>query len=135
MSQSIINSLSVKELKELKKLITSANNIEELKNIIEQELNKREKPELNERYLLSTIPFDIEERKILEENGLKTVSDLRDCNINRLKGITKRTQESLTWAQDFYNLDHMDNVSSQNKTQNQEVRKNHNWQDLLYLYL
>lgn len=126
MSQSIINSLSVKELKELKKLITSANNIEELKNIIEQELNKREKPELNERYLLSTIPFDIEERKILEENGLKTVSDLRDCNINRLKGITKRTQESLTWAQDFYNLDHMDNVSSQNKTQNQEVRKNHN---------
>lgn len=126
MSQSIINSLSVKELKELKKLITSANNIEELKNIIEQELNKREKTELNERYLLSTIPFDIEERKILEENGLKTVSDLRDCNINRLKGITKRTQESLTWAQDFYNLDHMDNVSSQNKTQNQEVRKNHN---------
>ena len=126
MSQSIINSLSVKELKELKKLITSANNIEELENIIEQELNKREKPELNERYLLSTIPFDIEERKILEENGLKTVSDLRDCNINRLKGITKRTQESLTWAQDFYNLDHMDNVSSQNKTQNQEVRKNHN---------
>ena len=86
MSQSIINSLSVKELKELKKLITSANNIEELKNIIEQELNKREKPELNERYLLSTIPFDIEERKILEENGLKTVSDLRDCNINHLKG-------------------------------------------------
>lgn len=126
MSQSIINNLSIKELKELKKLITSANNIEELKNIIEQELNKREKPELNERYLLSTIPFDIEERKILEENGLKTVSDLRDCNINRLKGITKRTQESLTWAQDFYNLDHMDNVSSQNKTQNQEVRKNHN---------
>ncbi len=126
MSQSIINSLSVKELKELKKLITSANNIEELTSIIEQELNKREKPELNERYLLSTIPFDIEERKILEENGLKTVSDLRGCNINHLKGITKRTQESLTWAQDFYNLDHMDNVSSQNKTQNQEVRKNHN---------
>lgn len=126
MSQSIINNLSIKELKELKKLITSANNIEELKNIIEQELNKREKPELNERYLLSTIPFDIEERKILEENGLKTVSDLRDCNINHLKGITKRTQESLTWAQDFYNLDHMDKVSSQNKTQNQEVRKNHN---------
>ena len=126
MSQSIINNLSVKELKELKKLITSANNIEELESIIEQELNKREKPELNERYLLSTIPFDIEERKILEENGLKTVSDLRGCNINHLKGITKRTQESLTWAQDFYNLDHMDNVSSQNKTQNQEVRKNHN---------
>ena len=126
MSQSIINNLSIKELKELKKLITSANNIEELKNIIEQELNKREKPELNERYLLSTIPFDIEERKILEENGLKTVSDLRGCNINHLKGITKRTQESLTWAQDFYNLDYMDNVSSQNKTQNQEVRKNHN---------
>ena len=126
MSQSIINNLSIKELKELKKLITSANNIEELTSIIEQELNKREKPELNERYLLSTIPFDIEERKILEENGLKTVSDLRGCNINHLKGITKRTQESLTWAQDFYNLDHMDNVSSQNKTQNQEVRKNHN---------
>lgn len=126
MSQSIINNLSIKELKELKKLITSANNIEELESIIEQELNKREKPELNERYLLSTIPFDIEERKILEENGLKTVSDLRGCNINHLKGITKRTQESLTWAQDFYNLDHMDNVSSQNKTQNQEVRKNHN---------
>ena len=126
MSQSIINNLSIKELKELKKLITSANNIEELESIIEQELNKREKPELNERYLLSTIPFDIEERKILEENGLKTFSDLRGCNINHLKGITKRTQESLTWAQDFYNLDHMDNVSSQNKTQNQEVRKNHN---------
>ena len=126
MSRSIINNLSIKELKELKKLITSANNIEELESIIEQELNKREKPELNERYLLSTIPFDIEERKILEENGLKTVSDLRGCNINHLKGITKRTQESLTWAQDFYNLDHMDNVSSQNKTQNQEVRKNHN---------
>lgn len=126
MSQSIINNLSIKELKELKKLITSANNIEELESIIEQELNKREKPELNERYLLSTIPFDIEERKILEENGLKTVSDLRGCNINHLKGITKRTQESLTWAQDFYNLDYMDNVSSQNKTQNQEVRKNHN---------
>ena len=126
MSQSIINNLSIKELKELKKLITSANNIEELESIIEQELNKREKPELNERYLLSTIPFDIEERKILEENGLKTVSDLRGCNINHLKGITKRTQESLTWAQDFYNLDHMDNVTSQNKTQNQEVRKNHN---------
>ena len=126
MSQSIINNLSIKELKELKKLITSANNIEELESIIEQELNKREKPELNERYLLSTIPFDIEERKILEENGLKTVSDLRGCNINHLKGITKRTQESLTLAQDFYNLDYMDNVSSQNKTQNQEVRKNHN---------
>lgn len=126
MSQSIINNLSIKELKELKKLITSANNIEELTSIIEQELYKREKPELNERYLLSAIPFDIEERKILEENGLKTVSDLRGCNINHLKGITKRTQESLTWAQDFYNLDHMDNVSSQNKTQNQEVRKNHN---------
>ena len=110
----------------MSELITSANNIEELESIIEQELNKREKPELNERYLLSTIPFDIEERKILEENGLKTVSDLRGCNINHLKGITKRTQESLTWAQDFYNLDHMDNVSSQNKTQNQEVRKNHN---------
>ena len=70
MSQSIINNLSIKELKELKKLITSANNIEELESIIEQELNKREKPELNERYLLSTIPFDIEERKILEENGV-----------------------------------------------------------------
>ena len=125
MSQSIINNLSIKELKELKKLITSANNIEELESIIEQELNKREKLELNERYLLSTIPFDIEERKILEENGLKTVSDLRGCNINHLKGITKRTQESLTWAQGFYNLDHMNNQSNHSENQNKEVGKNH----------
>lgn len=34
------------------------------------------------------------------------MADLVNRRINELEGIIERTKESLSWAQDFYNLDY-----------------------------
>lgn len=36
------------------------------------------------------------------------MADLVNRRINELEGIIERTKESLSWAQDFYNLDYIE---------------------------
>lgn len=77
--------------------------------LLNQKIAEIKQKTLNGRFLPSTITtFDNEEREILKRNNLSTMADLVNCRINELEGIIERTKESLSWAQDFYNLDYIE---------------------------
>lgn len=112
MNENTLNDLSIEELKKLKTTIEKFSNIEELSSQIRTEIKKKEETQkmtYNARLKLSTLTtFGLEERKILEENGIETMADLRKTDVSNLKGITEATKESIGWAKDFYNMDKQD---------------------------
>ena len=112
MSENALNDLSIEELKKLKNTIEKFSNIEELSSQITTEIKEKEenqKKTYNARLKLSTLTtFGLEERKILEQNGIENMADLRKTDVGNLKGITEATKESIGWAKDFYNMDKQD---------------------------
>lgn len=109
MSQEVLEMFSLGELKEIQKVVTTTKTKHQLLQLLKQRITEEEQKTYNDRFLLSTITtFDEEEREILQRNDLSTMTDLVNHRINELEGITERTKESLTWAQDFYNLDYIE---------------------------
>lgn len=112
MSENVFNDLSLEELKKLKTTIEKFSNIKELSSEITTEIERKKENEnqtYNARLKLSTITtFGLEERKILEQNGIETMADLRKVEVGNLKGITESTKESIGWAKEFYNMDKQD---------------------------
>lgn len=108
MSQEVLEMFSLGELKEIQKVVTTTKTKHQLLQLLKQRITEEEQKTYNDRFLLSTITtFDEEEREILQRNDFSTMTDLVNHRINELEGIAERTKESLTWAQDFYNLDYI----------------------------
>ena len=100
---------SLRELKEIQRVATTTKTKHQFLQLLDQKIAEIEQKTYNDRFLLSTITtFDDEERGILRRNNLYTMSDLIAHKVNELEGITERTKESLSWAQDFYNLDYIE---------------------------
>lgn len=109
MSQEALEMFSLRELKEIQRVATTTKTKHQFLQLLDQKIAEIEQKTYNDRFLLSTITtFDDEERGILRRNNLYTMSDLIAHKVNELEGITKRTKESLSWAQDFYNLDYIE---------------------------
>lgn len=109
MSQEALEMFSLRELKEIQRVATTIKTKHQFLQLLDQKIAELEQKTYNDRFLLSTITtFDDEERGILRRNNLYTMSDLIAHKVNELKGITERTKESLSWAQDFYNLDYIE---------------------------
>lgn len=109
MSQEVLEMFSLRELKEIQRVATTTKTKHQFLQLLNQRIAEVEQRTYNDRFLLSTITtFDEEEREILQRNHLSTMTDLVNHRINELEGITERTKESLTWAQDFYNLDYIE---------------------------
>ena len=109
MSQEALEMFSLRELKEIQRVATTTKTKHQFLQLLDQKIAELEQKTYNDRFLLSTITtFDDEERGILRRNNLYTMSDLIAHKVNELEGITERTKESLSWAQDFYNLDYIE---------------------------
>ncbi len=109
MSQEALEMFSLRELKEIQRAVTTTKTKHQFLQLLNQRIAEIEQKTLNGRFLLSTITtFDNEEREILKRNNLSTMADLVNHKVNELEGITERTKESLSWAQDFYNLDYIE---------------------------
>lgn len=109
MSQEALEMFSLRELKEIQRVATTTKTKHQFLQLLDQKIAELEQKTYNDRFLLSTITtFDDEERGILRRNNLYTMSDLIAHEVNELEGITERTKESLSWAQDFYNLDYIE---------------------------
>ena len=109
MSQEALEMFSLRELKEIQRVATTTKTKHQFLQLLNQKIAELEQKTYNDRFLLSTITtFDDEERGILRRNNLYTMSDLIAHKVNELEGITERTKESLSWAQDFYNLDYIE---------------------------
>lgn len=109
MSQEALEMFSLRELKEIQRAVTTTKTKHQFLQLLNQRIAEIEQKILNGRFLLSTITtFDNEEREILKRNNLSTMADLVNHKVNELERITERTKESLSWAQDFYNLDYIE---------------------------
>lgn len=109
MSQEALEMFSLRELKEIQRVATTTKTKHQFLQLLDQKIAEIEQKTYNDRFLLSTITtFDDEERGILRRNNLYTMSDLIAHKVNELEGNTERTKESLSWAQDFYNLDYIE---------------------------
>ena len=109
MSQEALEMFSLRELKEIQRVATTTKTKHQFLQLLDQKIAELEQKTYNDRFLLSTITtFDDEERGILRRNNLYTMSDLIAHKVNELEGITERTKESLSLAQDFYNLDYIE---------------------------
>ncbi len=109
MSQEALEMFSLRELKEIQRAVTTTKTKHQFLQLLNQRIAEIEQKTLNGRFLLSTITtFDNEEREILKRNNLSTMADLVNHKVNELEGITERIKESLSWAQDFYNLDYIE---------------------------
>lgn len=109
MSQEALEMFSLRELKEIQRVATTTKTKHQFLQLLDQKIAEIEQKTYNDRFLLSTITtFDDEERGILRRNNLYTMSDLIAHKVNELEGITERIKESLSWAQDFYNLDYIE---------------------------
>lgn len=109
MSQEALEMFSLRELKEIQRVATTTKTKHQFLQLLDQKIAEIEQKTYNDRFLLSTITtFDDEERGILRRNNLYTMSDLIAHKVNELEGITERTKESLSWTQDFYNLDYIE---------------------------
>lgn len=109
MEDKILKDLSLEELKELKSIIKKYSNLAEFTADLQQEIVKKETARTkisNSRFRISSIStFSLEERKILQENGIYTIEDLTKVNVKDLKGVDANTRQSLQWAKDFYNME------------------------------
>ena len=103
----ILGSLKLSELKELS-LYLKSNKKKKVNSEIEKIIRRKSRARrlnINYRFKLDMIStFSLEDRMVLKKNKIRNMQDLIDADISSLEGIDAATEESLEWAQSFYDL-------------------------------
>lgn len=107
----IIKSFSLEDLKVYLSLVDSYGSIDEMRNELITEINRREEEKnksLNARFTIEMFKeynmFYQDEMYVLEINGIRNLQDLIDCDLDSLVGINASIKEKLSWARNFYNM-------------------------------
>ena len=108
---SYIESLTKKELLELKSTLISKDRIMKLKSDIDLKLAEIEENEIaeknswNARFTIDMIStLSPQEVKLLKDNKIENIADLRLANISKITNGNQVLTESLTWTRDFYDM-------------------------------
>lgn len=124
MKNKIIESKSIKELKELIKLIDNFDSIEELRENINQEIERKKKKtnvSLNEGFDLEMFKrfhmlqdYQIE---FLRQNNILNLQDLIDCDIEELFISINDSEfkKDLLFIREFYDMSNMPRFDSNEK--------------------
>ena len=116
-----LDSFSLEELKRIKKIISSYEDIgdfrKDLSFFIQEEEQKRNN--INESFDLALMerlhvvdPFQL---KVLKNNSILNLQALIDCDLDSLVGITPSMKRELEWIRSFYDMRSMVEKPNQKK--------------------
>ena len=104
------DSFSLDELKKMKKVVDSFDDVDSLKNSLSCFIDEMEKKKsnINERFDLALMvrlqivdPFQL---KVLKNNMIHNIQELIDCDLDSLVGITPSMKKEFDWIRKIYDL-------------------------------
>ncbi len=122
-----LDNFTLDELKLIKKEITTANSKEELLERVDYIISKKGyqmTESLNARFPVDWFNIDSCHIKLLHDNGIDTLAQLRGVeDISSLTGITEDGIEKISWAREYFNMDSVEQLPIEQRTDNDTVIK------------
>ena len=118
----ILDTLSLEELNQMKKVISQYGSMEELKHDLDSTISTREKEKtknLNVRFSMDMMVklnvFDPWELKVGQSNHIANLQELIDCDLDQLEGITSSVKRGLEWVRTFYDMHSFEETQKKGK--------------------
>lgn len=117
-----MESLSLEELKKVRKIVSHYTNMEVLKHDLDITISnrkKKKKKSLNTQFdIMLMIELKIlepDEIDLLLKNKIYNLQKLLDCNLDMLKGMNPSLKASLEWKRNFYNMNNLEEEKKKTK--------------------